>query len=56
MEPEEKKKIEEEILEQRRLPYSIRLIEVQGDKYIIENTFGSQMTYVKKDGLYSLEE
>jgi hypothetical protein len=48
MKPEEEKQIIEEIIRKRRLPYSIELIEVQGDKYTVRNNFGSIIVYVKK--------
>lgn len=53
---EEEKKIIKEIMTQRRLPYSIELEEVQGDKYIVRNTFGSKIVYVKKGEIYHLEK
>ena len=52
----EEKIIVEEILENRRLPYSIELLEVDDNKYIVRNNFGSTVEYYKKDGKYYLEE
>jgi len=52
----EENKIVEEILENRRLPYSIELLEVDDNKYIVRNNFGSTVEYYKKDGKYYLEE
>ena len=52
----EEKKIVEDIQENRRLPYSIELLEVDENKYIIRNNFGSTVEYFKKDGKYYLEE
>ena len=48
MDLNEEKKIISEILNQRRLAYSIEVLDVQGDKYIIRNNFGSTITYIKK--------
>ncbi|MFX0071538.1 MAG: hypothetical protein ACFFAO_10655 [Candidatus Hermodarchaeota archaeon] len=53
---ENKKKIIEDIMSQRRLPYSIELIEVKDNKYIVRNTFGSTIVYVKKGDNYILED
>ena len=52
----EEKKIVEDIQENRRLPYSIELLEVDDNKYIVRNNFGSTVEYFKKDGKYYLEE
>ncbi len=51
----EGKQISKDILEKRGLSYSIELVEVQGDKYIVRNTFGSTITYIKKGENYFLE-
>ncbi len=56
MDPIEEKQIIEEILKARRLPYSIELLDVQGDKYTVRNNFGSTMVYIKKEDHYFLEE
>ena len=56
MDFEEEKKIIEEILIQRRLSYSIEILDVQGDKYSIRNNFGSTITYIKKDDKFLLED
>ena len=56
MDFEEEKKIIEEILIQRRLSYSIEILDVQGDKYTVRNNFGSTITYIKKDDKYFLED
>lgn len=56
MDPQEEKEIIEEIMDNRHLPYSIELLDVQGDKYTVRNNFGSTMVYIKKDGNYHLEE
>ncbi|MFW9999882.1 MAG: hypothetical protein ACFE9Q_02490 [Candidatus Hodarchaeota archaeon] len=56
MDLKEEKKIIEEILNQRRLSYSIEILEVQGDKYTIRNNFGSTITYVKKGENFFAEE
>jgi len=52
----EEKKIIDEILKSRRLPYSIELLDVQGDKYTVRNNFGSQIVYIKKDENFYLEK
>ncbi len=56
MDLEEEKKIIDEILKQRRLPYSVEVLDVQGNKYTIRNNFGSTIVYVKKGENYFLEE
>ncbi|KKN25663.1 hypothetical protein LCGC14_0882420 [marine sediment metagenome] len=56
MDLEEEKKIIEDILTQRRLSYSIEIIDVQGDKYTVRNNFGSTIIYVKKDDKFYLED
>jgi hypothetical protein len=55
MDAQEEKKIIEDIMKQRRLSYSIEILDVQGDKYTIRNNFGSTITYVKKGDTYFLE-
>ncbi|MFX0036137.1 MAG: hypothetical protein ACFE9I_10920 [Candidatus Hermodarchaeota archaeon] len=56
MDLEEEKKIIDEILKQRRLSYSVEVLDVQGNKYTIRNNFGSTIVYVKKGENYFLEE
>ncbi|MBD3214370.1 MAG: hypothetical protein GF311_17295 [Candidatus Lokiarchaeota archaeon] len=56
MEPEEKRRIAKEIVRERRLPYSIEVVEENNNKYRVINNFGSEMTYIKKDGNYFLED
>ncbi len=56
MDLEEEKKIIEDILIQRRLSYSIEILDVQGDKYTVRNNFGSTIIYVKKDDKFYLED
>jgi len=51
----EEKIIINEIMNQRRLSYSIEVLEVQGDKYTVRNNFGSTITYVKKGENYFTE-
>ena len=53
---EENKKIIDEIITQRRLPYSIELLEVDGDKYTVRNNFGGIINYIKKGEKFILEE
>ncbi|NVM43990.1 MAG: hypothetical protein HWN79_03645 [Candidatus Lokiarchaeota archaeon] len=55
MDPIEEKIIVEEILRNRRLPYSIELLDVEGEKYTVRNNFGSTVVYYKKDDGYYLE-
>lgn len=52
----EEKRIVEEILKNRRIPYSIELLEVDDNKYTVRNSFGSTVIYIKKDDSYYLEE
>ncbi len=56
MDEAEKRKIEQDIIKKRRLPYSLDLIEVNGDKYVVLNNYGSTITYIKKGDEYFLEE
>jgi len=52
----EEKEIVEDILKNRRIPYSIELLEVDDNKYTVRNNFGSTVVYFKKDDSYYLEE
>ena len=52
----EEKRIVDEILKDRALSYSIELLEVEGDKYTVRNTFGSTIIYKKKGSKYFLED
>jgi hypothetical protein len=52
----EEKRIVEEILENRRLPYSIELLEVDDNKYTVRNNFGSTVVYIKQDDNFYLED
>ena len=56
MDPIEEKKIIDEILKNRRLSYSLELIEHNGDKYTVRSNFDSKTVYVKKGNDYFLEE
>ena len=56
MDSKEEKKIVKDILNKRRLSYSIEILDIQGDKYTIRNNFGSTTVYIKKDDEYFLEE
>ncbi|MFX1344884.1 MAG: hypothetical protein ACFFBC_07735 [Promethearchaeota archaeon] len=56
MDSKEEKQIIEDILNKRRLSYSIEILDVQGEKYTVRNNFGSTMVYIKKDDDYFLEE
>jgi len=53
---ENEKTIMNGIIKQRRLPYSIELVEVNGDRYTVRNNFGSTMVYIKKGNEFILEE
>ncbi|MBA7512226.1 hypothetical protein ES705_04230 [subsurface metagenome] len=50
------KRIVDEILKDRALSYSIELLDVEGDKYTMRNTFGSTIIYKKKGNKYFLED
>ncbi|TKJ24604.1 MAG: hypothetical protein CEE42_10260 [Promethearchaeota archaeon Loki_b31] len=52
----EEKRIVNEILKDRALSYSIELLDVEGDKYTMRNTFGSTIIYKKKGNKYFLED
>ncbi|MFW9936424.1 MAG: hypothetical protein ACFFD5_02165 [Candidatus Thorarchaeota archaeon] len=56
MDPKEEKKIIEEIMKERRLPYSIEILDIEGNKYTVRNNFGSTMVYLKKGDTYFLED
>ena len=56
MTPAEEKKIIEEIIRKRSLPYSLELIEVQGEKYTVRNNFGSNIVYIKKGDDFIIEQ
>ena len=56
MDPAEEKRIVDEILKDRALPYSIEFLEAEGDKYTVRNTFGSTIIYKKKGSKYFLED
>ena len=56
MDPEEKRVIAQEIVRERRLPYSIEVVEVNNDNYKVINNFGSEITYIKKGDTYFLKE
>jgi len=55
MDPNEEKKIVQDILNKRRLSYSIEILDIQGDKYTVRNNFGSTIVYIKKDDQFFLE-
>ena len=56
MDPVEELKILNDLIKHRRIPYSIELLDVDGDKITIRNNFGSTITYLKKNDDYILEE
>ena len=53
---DEGKKIIEEIIKKRSLPYSLELIDVQGDKFTVRNNFGSTIVYIKKGEDFIIEK
>ncbi|MFW9987199.1 MAG: hypothetical protein ACFFC3_00925 [Candidatus Odinarchaeota archaeon] len=55
MDAKEEKEIIDEIMIQRRLSYSIEILDVQGDKYTVRNNFSSSIVYVKKGDHFFLE-
>jgi len=52
---DDKRKIIDEIIKQRRLPYSVEVIDIQGDRVSVRNNFGSTIVYIKKGEDYNLE-
>jgi hypothetical protein len=56
MDSEEEKRIIDDILNKRRLSYSIEILDVQGDKYTVRNNFGSTIVYIKKGDNYFVEQ
>lgn len=56
MDPAEEKRIVDEIRKDRALSYSIELLDVEGDKYTVRNTFSSTVIYKKKGSNYFLED
>ena len=48
-------KIINEIIKQRRLPYSLEVIDIQGDRITARNNFGNTIVYIKKGEEYNLE-
>ena len=56
MDAEEEKKIVDEIIKDRRLSYSIEILEVEDDKFTVRNNFGSTIVYYKKGKNYLLED
>jgi len=55
MDPAEERKILNDIIKHRRIPYSIELLDIDGDKITVRNNFGSTITYIKKNDEYILE-
>ncbi|MBY8983335.1 MAG: hypothetical protein KGD57_10320 [Candidatus Lokiarchaeota archaeon] len=56
MDLKEKRALVKDIVGNRRLPYSLEILEVQGDKVKVLNNFGSEIVYIKKGEQYFLEE
>ncbi len=55
MDLQKEKEIIDEIMNQRRLSYSIEILDIQGNKYTVRNNFGSSIVYVKKGDHFFLE-
>ena len=55
MDPTEEKKIIDNILNDRRLSYSMEFVEQNGDKYTVRTNFDSKIVYIKKGNRYFLE-
>ena len=51
---DEKKSIDE-IIKQRSLPYSVEVLDIQGDRITVRNNFGNTIVYIKKGEDYLLE-
>ena len=56
MDLKEKRALVKDIVGNRRLPYSLEILEVQGDNVKVLNNFGSEIVYIKKGEQYFLEE
>ena len=52
MSEEDLKKISDEIIKQRRLPYAIEIQCIEGDRITVQNSFGSTIVYLKKGENY----
>ncbi len=48
-------KIIDEIIKQKRLPYSVEIVDIQGDRITVRNNFGNTIVYIKKGEVYNLE-
>lgn len=53
---ENEKAIIDGIIKQRRLPYSLELVEIEGNRYTVRNNFGSTIVYIKKGEEFIIEE
>jgi hypothetical protein len=56
MDYDEEKQIIEEIIKSRCLPYSIEILNIEGNKITVRNNFGSTIIYYKKGDIYLLEQ
>jgi hypothetical protein len=56
MDVKEEKQLIEEIIKNRRLPYSIEILNVEGKKITVRNNFGSTLVYFKEGENYILGE
>ncbi len=56
MDANEEKKVINDILKSRKVSYSMELINVDGDKYTVQNNFDSKVIYIKKGNDYFLEK
>ncbi len=56
MDSKEERALIKNIITKRRLPYSLEIKEMQGNKIRVINNFNSEIVYIKKDDQYFLEE
>ena len=52
---ENEKQIIDDIIKKRRLPYSVEILEVEGNKYTVMNNFGTKVVYIKEGEDYVLQ-
>ena len=53
---DDESKIIDEIIKKRRLPYSVEIIDIQGDRITVRNNFGNTIVFIKKGEEYNLED
>ena len=56
MSKEDEKKIIDDIINKRRLPYSIEIVDIQGDQITVLNNYDCKMVYIKKGDDYFLKD